>query len=44
VPLVVGVPLGLAVGLGAYTFVYARGYAYLSNDPAACANCHAAGR
>ena len=32
--------LGLAAGLGAYTFVYARGYSYLTNDPAACANCH----
>lgn len=31
---------GLAVGLGAYTFIYAKGYSYLSNDPAACANCH----
>jgi len=32
--------LGAALGLGAYTFVYARGYSYFSNDPAACANCH----
>jgi cytochrome c nitrite reductase small subunit len=32
--------LGAAVGLGAYTFVYARGGSYLTNDPAACANCH----
>ena len=31
---------GLVLGLGAYTFVYAKGYSYLSNDPAACANCH----
>jgi cytochrome c nitrite reductase small subunit len=31
---------GLAAGLGAYTFVYAKGYSYLLNDPAACANCH----
>jgi cytochrome c nitrite reductase small subunit len=31
---------GAAVGLGLYTFGYARGYAYLTNDPAACANCH----
>ena len=34
------VVLGLAVGLGAFTFGYARGYSYLTNDPAACANCH----
>jgi cytochrome c nitrite reductase small subunit len=31
---------GMAVGLGCYTFVYAKGYSYLLNDPAACANCH----
>jgi cytochrome c nitrite reductase small subunit len=32
--------IGLAAGVGGYTFVYARGYSYLTNDPAACANCH----
>jgi cytochrome c nitrite reductase small subunit len=32
--------LGAILGLGGYTFVYARGYSYLTNDPAACANCH----
>lgn len=32
--------IGITAGLGAYTFGYARGYAYLTNDPAACANCH----
>jgi cytochrome c nitrite reductase small subunit len=32
--------IGLTVGLGLYTFVYARGYSYLTNDPRACANCH----
>ncbi len=32
--------LGILVGLGAFTFVYARGGSYLTNDPAACANCH----
>lgn len=31
---------GLLLGIGGYTFVYARGYSYLTNDPAACANCH----
>lgn len=30
----------MAIGLGAFTFGYARGYSYLTNDPAACANCH----
>lgn len=37
---VVAVLLGVVAGLGSYTFVYARGYSYLANDPAACANCH----
>jgi cytochrome c nitrite reductase small subunit len=32
--------LGAAVGIGTYTFVYARGASYLTNNPAACANCH----
>lgn len=32
--------VGLAAGLGGYTFVYARGYSYMTNDPQACANCH----
>lgn len=35
-----GVAIGLALGIGAYTFVYARGASYLTDDPAACANCH----
>ena len=34
------VALGLAFGLGAFTFGYAKGHSYLSNDAAACANCH----
>lgn len=28
------------VGSGTYTFMYAKGASYLSNDPNACANCH----
>ncbi len=32
--------IGAAVGIGGYAFTYARGYSYLLNDPAACANCH----
>lgn len=31
---------GLALGLGTFTFVYARGYSYLFDDPQACINCH----
>jgi cytochrome c nitrite reductase small subunit len=32
--------VGVAVGLGTFTFVYAKGASYLSTDPAVCANCH----
>ncbi len=32
--------VGVLVGLGSYTFIYAKGYSYLTNDPSACANCH----
>lgn len=36
----VALPLGPLLGLGAFTFGYGEGHAYLSNDPRACANCH----
>ena len=32
--------IGTAMGIGAFTFVYARGHSYLTDNPAACANCH----
>ena len=32
--------VGVMVGQGAYTFYYAHGWSYLSNDPRACVNCH----
>ena len=38
--LAAAVLVGSAGGLGVYTFVYAKGYSYITNDPAACANCH----
>ena len=38
--IIFGAADGLATGVGLYTFVYAKGYSYLSNDPASCANCH----
>lgn len=31
---------GGVLGLGGYTFLYADGGSYLSDDPAACVNCH----
>jgi len=32
--------VGALAGLGVYTFRYAEGLSYLSNDPRACTNCH----
>lgn len=32
--------VGLALGLGGVSFHYGEGTAYLSDDPAACMNCH----
>ena len=32
--------LGVPVGVGAFTFFYAKGFSYLSTDPRACVNCH----
>ena len=32
--------LGIPAGVGAFTFVYAKGLSYLSTDPRACVNCH----
>ncbi len=32
--------LGILLGAGGYTFYYAQGLSYLSNDPQACVNCH----
>lgn len=31
---------GLVIGVGSYTFIYGKGYSYLSDDPKACVNCH----
>lgn len=35
-----GITVGLAIGIGGFTFVYAKGGSYLTDDPRACANCH----
>ena len=40
VALIMGLSLGAFGGLGGYTFVYANGASYFSNEPGACANCH----
>ncbi len=39
-PIVTVALVGTAAGVGLYTFGYAKGYSYLSDDPAACGNCH----
>lgn len=38
--LALAVLVGMFLGLGTFTFYYAQGYAYFSNDPVVCANCH----
>lgn len=38
--LVLATLLGMLLGLGLFTFWYARGASYFSNDPTACVNCH----
>ncbi len=32
--------LGVLIGLGGYTLVYADALSYMSSDPKVCANCH----
>jgi cytochrome c nitrite reductase small subunit len=39
-PLLLSIGFGLFLGVGGYTFYYAEGASYLSNDPKACVNCH----
>lgn len=39
-PLAVAIVLGVLTGMGVFTFGYGKGAAYLSSNPAACANCH----
>jgi cytochrome c nitrite reductase small subunit len=34
------IAVGIPLGIGIYTFAYAKGYSYLTNNPASCANCH----
>jgi cytochrome c nitrite reductase small subunit len=37
---IVAVLIGSLCGIGLFTFGYSRGASYLTDDPAACANCH----
>ena len=38
--ILIAVLTGAGLGVGAFTFQYAEGFSYLSNDPRACRNCH----
>ena len=37
---VLAVTLGLLAGIGGFTFLYAEGLSYMSDDPKVCVNCH----
>jgi len=39
-PIIAAVVVGASIAAVGFTFVFAHGTSYLSNDPAACANCH----
>lgn len=39
-PWALAVVTGVAAGIGAYTFSYAKGLSYFGTDPRACTNCH----
>ncbi len=38
--LAIAVVGGVLAGVGFFTFGYAEGFSYMSNDPEACINCH----
>lgn len=38
--LILSIAIGMLMGVGGYTFVYARGGSYLTDKPEACINCH----
>jgi cytochrome c nitrite reductase small subunit len=38
--IVLAVLLGLLAGIGGFTFLYANGLSYMSDDPQVCVNCH----
>lgn len=39
-PIVLAALFGAFLGVGLFTFGYARGASYMTDDPNACANCH----
>ena len=38
--LAAAITFGAALGIGSFTFRYAKGFSYFSADPKACVNCH----
>ena len=38
--LLLAILVGLLLGLGSFTFIYAEGTSYFSSNPDACVNCH----
>ena len=38
--MVIAILLGLLGGIGGFTFLYAEGLSYMSDDPKVCVNCH----
>lgn len=40
IPIVLSAAVGVFTSVGTFTFGYAGGASYLSDDPKACANCH----
>ena len=39
-PVLLAVAFGALLGIGLFTFGYARGASYMTDNPNACANCH----
>jgi len=37
---IIGVVVGTVVGVGGFTFFYAKGASYMTDNAEACANCH----
>jgi len=40
VKLLIAILFGILAGAGGYTFYFAQGASYLTDDPNACVNCH----
>lgn len=38
--LILAILIGILLGVGGFTFRYAEGLSYMSNDPKVCQNCH----